>query len=222
MVVDARSSVQFAEGHIPGAVNIPHRTINEATTRDIPRDVTIVTYCAGPGCNASTKAALRLATLGFRVKRCRAASNGGSGTAMRSRNSGGNGRIALATGKAWPDLAEDDHFLVRALKDRGWVVRVEVWDSPGVDWARYDVVLIRSCWDYHLKAREFLEWTSALERDGTALWNAPAVVEWNHHKRYLLELAAAGIPVVPTCLVNRGEALCLKQILDGRAGRMRW
>jgi rhodanese-related sulfurtransferase len=68
VVLDARSTQHFAECHVPGAINIPHRTISADTTAHLSRDVCIVTYCWGPGCNAATKAAMRLSALGFQVK----------------------------------------------------------------------------------------------------------------------------------------------------------
>lgn len=68
VVVDARSAQSYAEEHIPGAINMPHRTMNEESTKHLDRAVLHVTYCDGIGCNASTKGALNLARLGFRVK----------------------------------------------------------------------------------------------------------------------------------------------------------
>jgi len=68
VVLDARSTQHYGECHVPGAINIPHRTISAETTAQLSRDVCIVTYCWGPGCNAATKAAMRLAALGFKVK----------------------------------------------------------------------------------------------------------------------------------------------------------
>ncbi|MCG8053271.1 MAG: rhodanese-like domain-containing protein [Candidatus Thiodiazotropha endolucinida] len=68
VVVDARASEVFEFEHIPGAINIPHRTMNEETTRNFDQSKTYVTYCDGIGCNASTKGALNLAKLGFKVK----------------------------------------------------------------------------------------------------------------------------------------------------------
>ena len=68
VVIDARSAEAFAKEHIPGAVNVPHRTMATETTRHIARDALVVTYCDGIGCNASTKGALNMVTLGFRVK----------------------------------------------------------------------------------------------------------------------------------------------------------
>lgn len=68
VVLDARSPEAFARGHVPGAINLPHRKIDAETTAALRKDVPIVAYCDGTHCNASTKAALRLAGLGFLVK----------------------------------------------------------------------------------------------------------------------------------------------------------
>jgi rhodanese-related sulfurtransferase len=68
LVVDARSTAEFEKDHVPGAISLPYRQMNEATTCDFPRDQIIVTYCSGTYCNASTKGALKLARLGFKVK----------------------------------------------------------------------------------------------------------------------------------------------------------
>lgn len=67
IIIDARTPEVFATGHVPGAVNLPHRTIT-AETAQFPKDAVLVTYCDGIGCNASTKAAVKLSRLGYRVK----------------------------------------------------------------------------------------------------------------------------------------------------------
>jgi rhodanese-related sulfurtransferase len=67
-VVDARSPEHYHACRVPGAVNLPHRTIDEASTAELDRRRTVVVYCWGPACNAAHKATLRLAGLGFRVK----------------------------------------------------------------------------------------------------------------------------------------------------------
>ena len=68
VVVDARSEEAYAERHIPGAVNIPHRTMDSESTGHLDKNALYVTYCDGIGCNASTKGALNMARLGFNVK----------------------------------------------------------------------------------------------------------------------------------------------------------
>lgn len=68
IVIDARLKDDFAEGHIPGAMSLPYRTIDSETTAKLPTDKLLVVYCWSPACNAATKAAVRLAGLGFAVK----------------------------------------------------------------------------------------------------------------------------------------------------------
>lgn len=68
IVIDARRPESYQRGHVPGSINLPYRTINAETTAGLPKDKVIVTYCAGVYCNASTRAAAKLSTLGFRVK----------------------------------------------------------------------------------------------------------------------------------------------------------
>ena len=68
LVVDARGADAYARCHVPGAISLPHRSIDARSAADLPRDRVLVVYCWGPGCNAATKAAARLASLGFQVK----------------------------------------------------------------------------------------------------------------------------------------------------------
>ncbi len=66
--LDARKAASFQKEHIPGAISLPHREIDEKSTRKLNKSVLYVSYCTGNGCNASTWGALKLAKLGFRVK----------------------------------------------------------------------------------------------------------------------------------------------------------
>ena len=68
VIVEARSEVAYEKEHIPDAISLPHRAMNSDTTASFRREVLYVTYCDGIGCNASTKGALNMARLGFRVK----------------------------------------------------------------------------------------------------------------------------------------------------------
>lgn len=122
-------------------------------------------------------------------------------------------RVALATQAALPALNADDRLLVPALATRGVHASAAVWDDPSVDWATFDAVVIRSCWDYHLKHEVFLAWIARLERAGVAVWNPPAVVRWNAEKGYLRDLALHGVPVVPTRWIERGSDVALHDVL---------
>src|SRR5687767_3797428 len=66
--LDARKNFAYEAEHIPNAINIPHREMNVETTKHLDRDAVYITYCDGIGCNASTKGALNMSRLGFRVK----------------------------------------------------------------------------------------------------------------------------------------------------------
>jgi len=68
VVIDARSPEAWAREHIAGAINVPHREMRPDSVALIDRAALVVTYCDGIGCNASTKGALNMARLGFRVK----------------------------------------------------------------------------------------------------------------------------------------------------------
>lgn len=68
IIIDARKAHAFLAEHIPTAINLPHREMNEESTQHLDKNALYVTYCDGIGCNASTKGALNMAKLGFRVK----------------------------------------------------------------------------------------------------------------------------------------------------------
>lgn len=68
IALDARKAFGFEAEHIPNAINIPHRDMNEDTTKHLNKDYLYVSYCDGIGCNASTKGALNMTKLGFKVK----------------------------------------------------------------------------------------------------------------------------------------------------------
>jgi hypothetical protein len=92
-----------------------------------------------------------------------------------------------------------------------------VWWDPDVNWGRYDLVVIRSPWDYVPRLREYRQWLRAVGRLGT-LRNPAAVVEWNIDKRYLLELGLAGVPVIATRIATSNEELAA--ILGSTTGEM--
>ena len=113
-------------------------------------------------------------------------------------------RVALATCAEVPDLDPDDRPLVRALAARGVEAAPAVWDDQSENWAAYDLVVLRSTWDYAEQRDEFLAWARSLAR----VLNPLEVLEWNTDKRrYLADLERAGVPVVPTEFVAPGEVL---------------
>jgi rhodanese-related sulfurtransferase len=68
VVVDTRGPEAWAQGHLPGAVHLPHREIAARAAALVPAGSQVVAYCWGPGCNAATRGALAFARLGYAVK----------------------------------------------------------------------------------------------------------------------------------------------------------
>jgi hypothetical protein len=111
-------------------------------------------------------------------------------------------RVALVTCAQVPELDADSRRLLGPLAARGVASEPVVWDDPTVDWAAFDLAVVRSCWDYVPRRSEFLAWARSVPR----LANPPEVLAWNTDKRYLQDLADAGVPVVPTTWVQPGQA----------------
>ena len=114
--------------------------------------------------------------------------------------------VALVTASVARDLDDDLPPLAGALGRRGIAHEVVDWDDPSVEWGRFALAVVRSVWDYPRRRGELLEWAEAAAR-ATTLLNPPAVLRWSSDKRYLAELAAAGVPVVPTAFAAPGEEM---------------
>lgn len=114
-------------------------------------------------------------------------------------------RIAIATYANAPSLAPDDQLLLPALSAAGIDAEPAVWSDESVIWETFDGVVIRSCWDYHLRLDEFHAWLDRLDASRLPVWNAPSLVTWNSSKRYLADLAARGVPTIETRMVARGD-----------------
>ncbi|PAZ17223.1 hypothetical protein CLM62_03695 [Streptomyces sp. SA15] len=115
-------------------------------------------------------------------------------------------RVALVTYNPRPEPSKDADLpvLLEALRAAGAEADAVFWDDAGVDWAGYDLAVIRSTWDYSWRAAEFVAWAERCAK-ATRLANPAAVVRWNTDKRYLGDLADAGVPAVPTRYLAPGD-----------------
>jgi glutathione synthase/RimK-type ligase-like ATP-grasp enzyme len=118
--------------------------------------------------------------------------------------------VTIATHGEMPDGSTDDRLLVDALIDAGARTRTAVWNAAGADWGAAPRTVIRSTWDYHLQPVAWFDWLASASRV-TRLINDPETVRWNSDKRYLLDLRAAGVPIVPTEHVTRGTSVDLAE-----------
>ena len=114
-------------------------------------------------------------------------------------------RVALITYSGVPAITTDDRLLRDALIARGAEVEARPWDA-NADWSVYHRIILRSCWNFHHRPQEFRGWVDDVkERHDGSLMNGPALVQWGVDKRYLKDLDARGVAVVPTIWVDAAD-----------------
>jgi glutathione synthase/RimK-type ligase-like ATP-grasp enzyme len=125
--------------------------------------------------------------------------------------------IALATCQHLAELWAGDRLFLDELRRRGCTATPVVWDDDESDWRRWDLVVIRSCWDYHLKIDRFRAWLEQLDAADVRVINPTRLVRWNLHKGYLLEVERAGGRIPPTRVApaNAGRTLGEELQADG-------
>jgi hypothetical protein len=113
-------------------------------------------------------------------------------------------RVAVAT-SAGDDFDEeidpDAQLLLDALGDVDIDGELCVWDDPSVAWSDYDMVVIRSTWDYTKDRSGYLEWARALPK----LFNPYSIIEYSTDKHYLDDLKSRGYRIIPTTFCDVGE-----------------
>lgn len=117
-------------------------------------------------------------------------------------------RLRVATCKALPEVDVDEAPLMGALAKAGIDATLMAWDDPGADWDAPIPTLLRSTWNYAQDVGRFLSWVDRVTAVAP-LWNPPHIVRSNVHKRYLLDLHARGVPIVPTVLARPGEPVSM-------------
>ena len=118
--------------------------------------------------------------------------------------------IALVTATQVPVEDVELPVLQAAAARAGLTAEVAAWDDPSVDWGRFELALIRSTWNYVDHADAFRTWADAAAAQ-TRLVNSAAILRWNSDKTYLGELAAKGVPAVPTTYLRPGQPAALPE-----------
>lgn len=124
-------------------------------------------------------------------------------------------KVALIRCVTLPDPDHDEPVLLDALRNRGFDARLLSWDDPSADAGAFDLCVLRACWNYYEQPEKFLAWIADAARRSTVM-NPETVIRWNHHKRYLHEMEEAGIPIIPTEWIDRGESVDFGALLDER------
>ena len=124
-------------------------------------------------------------------------------------------RIALVNCAVLPEPDPDEAPLLAALRELGHDARTMAWDDPAQDPAAFDACVLRACWNYYRHLPAFTAWLDRAEASARMV-NPLPIVRWNLHKRYLLEIEAAGVPIVPTAFVDRGAHADLAAIAHER------
>ena len=109
-------------------------------------------------------------------------------------------RLALVVTDV-PELLAHEHDLdplLAELARQGVAAEAAVWHDLSVDWSAFDLIVTRCPWDYSLRTPEFLAWLDSLPA-GRVL-NPPGLIKWNLDKRYLLDLEARGVSIIPTTI----------------------
>jgi len=107
-------------------------------------------------------------------------------------------RCAYLTMESLEGFFCSDSLTYQPLRDLGWSVEEVPWEKANVDWRSFDIVVIRSAWDYFKSPQTFLKVLEQIEKTGTRLANPLRVVKWNLDKSYLRELEVQGTAIVPT------------------------
>ena len=107
-------------------------------------------------------------------------------------------KCAILTIKDLSDFACYDDLLVPPMDTLGWDISFIPWDLSDVNWNDYDIILIRSTWDYQSRIQEFLKVLDSIDKSKSLLINPLPIIRWNIEKTYLIELEAKGIGTIPS------------------------
>lgn len=121
-------------------------------------------------------------------------------------------RCAFLTMDDLGSHVNDDALAMHELRQKNWDVQSVSWRNTEANWNTFDIVVIRSPWDYTDEPESFLKTLEGIAASNTRLENSLEMVRWNIDKRYLLDLQEQGINVVPTLFGSRLTRLRFSEI----------
>ncbi len=102
---------------------------------------------------------------------------------------------------------DEDSELLFFLQQKGLQIDAVVWNDETINWENYDIILIKSPWDYHEKISLFYAWLENIKSLGLKMLNPIEIIKWNSNKRYLDDIFKAGLPVIPSLYLNKGTKI---------------
>jgi hypothetical protein len=118
--------------------------------------------------------------------------------------------IAFVTDHAHGSYTPDDGLAVPLLEAADTHVSAAIWNDPAVDWSAFDLIIVRTTWDYSHHFSEFQAWLDQMATIPSKVLNPPAIMRWNVDKNYLRELETRGVVIVPTIWHTRGTTIDLR------------
>ena len=121
-----------------------------------------------------------------------------------------NKNIALITFRQYEDFFEgvdvnEDDQLIAFLQQKNLHLKSVAWNNPDINWKQFDLVILKSPWDYHDHIDAFLHWIKTLQNEGIQVLNPAETIVWNSNKKYLTEIADAQLPIIPSILLKKGD-----------------
>lgn len=126
-------------------------------------------------------------------------------------------RIAFVTSSVKPDFADDDIYVADCLTAAGTEVQPLPWDGDATEWNSFDLVVIRSCWNYHHHPEKFIRWIDQMEEQKVNMFNPLKIARWNLHKGYLKDLGSKGVPLPETIWLGKGTEASLSSIMSKKS-----
>lgn len=115
--------------------------------------------------------------------------------------------LGIVTCNRIPELIHSEQPLLSLFSERGINARAVVWNDQDVVWDQYDLLIIRSIWDYHLFPEDFTKWLYRIENSNVRVLNPISLLSINKHKFYLKDLALQGFKIAPTIFLKKGTSL---------------
>ncbi len=111
-------------------------------------------------------------------------------------------------------VEREDDKLLYFLKEKELTIDLVIWNNPHINWEDYQVAILKSPWDYFDLIEDFYTWLDLLVTKKVKLLNPINVVRWNSDKRYLKEIEAAGLKIIPSIFINKQNRVSLKHFFD--------